>query len=171
MSEESCVSVESTDGYTDIADIGDVNTTNVKRDININDNVKRLKRQFRMTGTANMSDSMSASKVNVLRVSVDKHNDAMARILLISKNTADKKATIESAFRSCKDAFLEVSLALINLLQTKKDGSELVENIKKFVENSLDKISVKASYTNRNPAEAGSALGSLLLLLVLLKIR
>lgn len=143
MSEESNVSLASTDDHT--VEIEDVNTNNVKR----------LKRQLRVAGIADVSDSMSTkllsiSKVNALRASVDKHNDAVAKVLLTSRDSLDKKSIIESAFRACKEAFVEVSLDLINLLEAKKEESGLVISIKKVVEKALDKININGNHITEN---------------------
>lgn len=60
-----------------------------------NNSVKSLKRKLRVSGS-NISEGMSTntlsiSKVNALKFSVDKHNDAIAKILLDSRESIDKK--------------------------------------------------------------------------------
>lgn len=55
---------------------------------------------------------MNTSRVNALRTSVQRHSDAVSKLLLFSKETLDRRATIESAFRACRDAFMEVSISL-----------------------------------------------------------
>lgn len=60
---------------------------------------------------------MNASRINALRNSINTHNDAIAKILLSSKETAEKKSQIESAFRVCKEAFFDLSSACLFLLE------------------------------------------------------
>lgn len=52
---------------------------------------------------------MNVSRINALRNSINTHNDTVAKILLSSKATAEKKSQIESAFRMCKEAFFDLS--------------------------------------------------------------
>lgn len=127
-------------------DAANGSTSNIA-DINTNNNVKRLKRQLRVSG-ATVSDGMSTSslsisKVNALRASLDKHQDAVAKILLASKDTLEKRTAIESGFRACKDAFVEVSLTLINLLEMREREVDLFHNINKVVKEAVDNINDK----------------------------
>lgn len=72
------------------------------------------------SGTLERSfDVLNSSRVNALRATVDRHTDAVSRVLLSSKETLDRRVVIESAFRACRDAFIEVSTVLMSLL----DGS------------------------------------------------
>lgn len=41
------------------------------------------------------------------------------KVFLSSKNSLDKRFTIKSAFRACCDAFMEVSVVLLKLLEKK----------------------------------------------------
>lgn len=83
---------------------------------------RRLTRQSSSAAILNLSggservpiDARNSSRVNALRASVNRHTDI--EILLSSKETVEKRAIIESAFRVCRDAFMEVSVVLLNLL-------------------------------------------------------
>lgn len=55
---------------------------------------------------------LSISKINALKNSVNGYCDEIAKLLLSSKETAERKRVIESAFRVCKEAFLEVATML-----------------------------------------------------------
>lgn len=60
---------------------------------------------------------VDVSRVNALKASIDRHSDAIYKLLLGSKEHLDKRMQIESAFRVCRDAFIEVSSVLTNLLE------------------------------------------------------
>ncbi|XP_020294518.1 uncharacterized protein LOC109860075 [Pseudomyrmex gracilis] len=80
---------------------------------------------------------INVSKINALRASVDRHSDLVAKVLLSSKEHADKKSAIESAFRACKEAFVEVSSVLINILEDKSVDLLTLDDIKKAVKDTL----------------------------------
>lgn len=52
---------------------------------------------------------MNISRINALKASVCKQNDNISQILLSGKETLDRRSKIESAFRMCKEAFMEVT--------------------------------------------------------------
>lgn len=60
---------------------------------------------------------MNVSRINALRNSINSHNDTVAKILLPSKETAEKKLQIESAFRVCKEAFFDLSAACLFMFE------------------------------------------------------
>lgn len=78
--------------------------------------------------------ALTISKINELKQSINDRNDDVSRILLASKDTLEKRKKIEAAFRECKEAFLEVSTVLVNIL---KDGAlsscGIAEVVKKAV--------------------------------------
>lgn len=86
-----------------------------------------------------LSSLFNISKINSLRRSIDRHNDFLAKLLLTSKESSEKCAQIESAFRTCKKAFVEVASALVNLLEKELARIETdVEDIKKAVREVLN---------------------------------
>lgn len=100
----------------------------------------------RQSSAANLSASMSerfsleslnASRVNALRAIVNRHSDAVAKALLNSKEVFEKKATIEAAFRACRDAFMEVSTVLVNLMEERAAGLT-AGDVRKIVGEELD---------------------------------
>jgi len=82
---------------------------------------------------------MTVSKINALRASIGKHEEVLTRIMLTSKESADRRTRIESAFRVCKEAFLDVSSVLAHLLEEKSSGKTMVREIKGVVEDALRK--------------------------------
>lgn len=66
---------------------------------------------------------MNVSRINALRNSISVHNDAVAKILLSSKESAEKKQQIESAFRVCKEAFFDLSSACLYMLENNEPVS------------------------------------------------
>lgn len=102
----------------------------VARESAANDRVQTLTRRASSVSLAidNMSERftvgvMSVSKIHALRKSVMRQHDSVAKILLACKESLDKKAIIESAFRACKEAFLEVSAVLLHTLE-ESDGDK-----------------------------------------------
>jgi len=80
------------------------------------------------------------SRVSFLRESFNVQHDNLARILLTSKETADRRCQVESAFRFCKEAFLEVATTLTNLLEERSaDSTEVIRNA---IRNALEDIKV-----------------------------
>lgn len=69
--------------------------------------------------------NLQVSKINALKVSINEHNDAIVKILLTSKETAEKRTQIESAVRYCKEAFFEVAGMLTHLLEEGERPREL----------------------------------------------
>lgn len=78
------------------------------------------------TGISERSfEVLNASRVNALRATVDRHSDTVSKLLLASKESLEKKAIIEAAFRACRDAFMEVSTVLVNLLDERSATANL----------------------------------------------
>ena len=104
---------------------------------NINTNKRSLlTKQSSDVSISGMSDrSVSRSsgstldRISVLKNSLNEHHDIMIKQLLTSKETADKRNQIESAFRFCKEAFLEVANTLTCLLNENfVDKTDLIKN-------------------------------------------
>ncbi|CAL1671737.1 unnamed protein product [Lasius platythorax] len=91
------------------------------------------------SGTLEKSiEALNVSRVNALRASIERHSDMVSRALLASKKTANNRATIEAAFRACREAFLEVSTVLVNKLEVRiAPGRLMEEDIRKVVEETL----------------------------------
>lgn len=89
---------------------------------------------------------MSVSRIVALKRVVCEHNDKVAKLLLTSKETLDKRSYMEAAFRACKEAFMEVSTVLLEMLQ---DGSgsaaRNLDCIKKAVHDALQEQSAGVS--------------------------
>lgn len=79
------------------------------------------------------SCTLNASKINVLRQSVNVHNKNVSKILLASKETLEKRMQIESAFRACKEAFLELSITYLTLLESRMSAPTVSDEIKSLV--------------------------------------
>ncbi|KAL6418568.1 hypothetical protein ACFW04_012005 [Cataglyphis niger] len=78
-----------------------------------------------------------------LRATVNRHTDAVSKLLLSSKETLEKRRIIESAFRACRDAFMEVSTVLTSLIDERSTSYTAVD-IKKVVVEVLDDLNRKA---------------------------
>lgn len=113
-----------------------------------NENINTDSASKRLSGvtnvlTRNMSDkticegSLVISKVGALTASVNSHTYAVLKMLLTSKETAEKRAIIESAFRVCRDAFLEVSAVLVHSLEEKAVDNVSVQ---KFVRDAVREV-------------------------------
>ena len=76
---------------------------------------------------------------SALKQSIHSHCDKVADILLASKNTKDKKAQIEAAFCYCKEAFVELSVAYINLLSN-SSHTPLLESIGEVVRGAVMEV-------------------------------
>lgn len=81
-----------------------------------------------------LSTEVTVSRANVLRSVIKKHCDSVMNLLLGSKELLDKRKTVESAFRACHDAFVELHTAYVSLLgeRTTVEGVK-IEEIKKAV--------------------------------------
>ncbi|RLU15086.1 hypothetical protein DMN91_012973 [Ooceraea biroi] len=91
-----------------------------------------------------VGDRLSASGVNSLRRSVNRHNDNVAKVLLGSKDSIEKRKSLESAFRACKEAFFEVSAAYLSLLDERQTGqnSLKLDDIRTVSDNALENFSL-----------------------------
>lgn len=76
---------------------------------------------------------MNGARINTLRAAVEKQCNTITKDLLSNKETADKRSKIETAFRTCRDAFMEVSTILINLIEEKERKGLTIDNIKKTI--------------------------------------
>lgn len=85
------------------------------------------------SGVSEAGIFMNMSRLNALKLSVAKHDENLAKILLSSKESLEKRSQIAAAFRVCKEAFMEVTTVLANLIEEKVKGSSLMEDMKKAV--------------------------------------
>jgi len=83
---------------------------------------------------------MNASKINALRQSINRHNDNVSKILLASKESLDRRTQIESAFRACKEAFIELSSAYLTLLENGTASPITSEELKNVIDKSVSKV-------------------------------
>lgn len=63
-----------------------------------------------------LSASFTSDKIKALRSAVDKNTEVVTRLLLSSKESLERRKAIETAFRVCRETFLEVSAACVGLL-------------------------------------------------------
>lgn len=85
--------------------------------------------------------SIDASRANALRATVNWHIETISRLLLSSKENLDKRSQIESAFRACRDAFIEISTVLVNLLDERAiNTNQVVNDIKREIDVALDDL-------------------------------
>ena len=106
-------------------------------------NIVRRSSCSNMSGTSDRSAGsiMNISPLNALRSTVNSHHKAVNKILLSSKETADRKTTIDTAFRVCKEAFLDLSSACIAMLENKTESSTLsLVDVKSALEDVLSKF-------------------------------
>lgn len=67
-------------------------------------------------------------RVNELKAVVNNHTDNIIKVLSTSIKSLEKRCAIESAFRVCSDAFMEVSTILINMLEEcQLSGKDLIK--------------------------------------------
>lgn len=90
------------------------------------------------------NNNLRLSKINSLKVSMNKHSDVVAKILLTSKDTAEKRGQIESAFRFCREAFLEMANTLTCMID--EGSSERINNMKQAVRDALENMGVEGAY-------------------------
>ncbi|XP_011859674.1 PREDICTED: uncharacterized protein LOC105557119 [Vollenhovia emeryi] len=85
---------------------------------------------------------VSAARVVALRHSVNEHHDGISKLLLSSKESLEKRMLIESAFRECKEAFVELSTAYLNLIENNSQSQQtwLTETIRGTVDDALNDI-------------------------------
>lgn len=76
---------------------------------------------------------LSANRMGALKAALYRHNNAISKVLLGSKETLDKKKIIESAFRACKEAFLKLSAAYLGLLEGSTTAFPSLIDIKEVV--------------------------------------
>jgi len=60
---------------------------------------------------------LNVSRVNALRRSINDHSDKVSELLSASKIASDKRTKIEVALRVSREAFAEISVAYIGLLE------------------------------------------------------
>lgn len=85
---------------------------------NVNKRLTKHTSNLNVTGVSEVEvDSivMNISRINALKASVSKQND-ISKLLLSGRETLDKRSKIESAFRICKEAFMEVTTVLTHML-------------------------------------------------------
>lgn len=105
-------SSSSSDTFIETSDV--INSENV----NINKEAYIVKFSTSVPGMSCVSDRSWSShllilKINVLKVLINNHNDTVSKILLGSKESIKLKAQIETDFRSCKEAFVELRWFLL----------------------------------------------------------
>jgi len=77
--------------------------------------------------------NLNVFRINALRISVDRQCELVNRIILTSKETMERRSQVDAALHVCRNAFLEMSIVLVNLLDER--SSELnIDNIKKVQE-------------------------------------
>lgn len=81
----------------------------------------------------------NVSRITELRQSINKHNDRIAKLLLSSKETSERRTIVEAAFRACRDAFNEVTTVLIGVLNDKSEAKSLdLDGVKRVVLDALN---------------------------------
>lgn len=65
---------------------------------------------------------MSASRVLAMRCSIDDRVNAISKILLTSKVSSDKRYQIESAIKTCKEAFFVLFTVFLCMLKERKNS-------------------------------------------------
>lgn len=120
-----------------------------------------------LSGPSGMSERLSggtliSSRVNALRAAVNGHADSVAKFILSSKESLEKRTNAESAFRACKDAFLEVSAILMGVLdeRTVSSASLSAGEIGRIVAEVLDDHHKKTVHNDRNNCQVGGVGGA-----------
>lgn len=108
---------------------------------------------------------MNASRVNALRRSVNEHVNAVSRLLMTSKDSAEKRSQIGSSIRSCKEAFFELSAVYLCLLEEKRSDRLSSESIKNIITQTISQFGVEtcreeSPSTRSYAAVAGSSIPS-----------
>lgn len=113
---------------------------------------RRLARLFRMTSMLESSfEALNISRVSALRIMIERHRDTVSRILLTRKESLEKRSMIESAFRACRDAFVEMSDVFTNLLEERSTHNNSLEaDIRKAVVDTLDETRGRGSMAEGN---------------------
>ncbi|XP_020295237.1 uncharacterized protein LOC109860519 [Pseudomyrmex gracilis] len=93
---------------------------------------------------------MNVSRVHAMRRSISEHANAVSRLLLTSKDSSDRRFQIESAFRSCKEAFFELSTLYLYLLEERKNDSLSPESVKNIITQALSQFNVESSRENHD---------------------
>ncbi|XP_020297161.1 uncharacterized protein LOC109861773 [Pseudomyrmex gracilis] len=98
------------------------------------------RRLTRVTSGSNIVSNarINVSKINALRVSVDRNSDVISKLLLSSKETVEKRSLIESAFRACREAFIEVSTVLAHILEERPVDHPTLDDIRGVVTEVLE---------------------------------
>ncbi|XP_071651374.1 uncharacterized protein [Temnothorax longispinosus] len=109
------------------------NNGNKPPDVNINTRGLAKRLSASNLSALDRSCNMNASRVNAMRQSINNHHDNVAKILLACKESKDRKAQIDSAFRFCKEAFLEFSTAYLSLLDGGGNATPLSGDLKSFI--------------------------------------
>lgn len=84
---------------------------------------------------ASTGAALTISDLNMLKQSINMHNDTVAKNLPSSKDSVERRKEFEIAFRECKEAFLVISTVLAHLLEEKtvKNEETLAVTVKKAV--------------------------------------
>ncbi|XP_024876853.1 uncharacterized protein LOC112457818 [Temnothorax curvispinosus] len=126
-----------------------------------NTNINITKGLTRTLSAANLQNSvLNASKVNALRQSLNRHHDNVSRLLLTSKENLEKRTQIDSAFRACKEAFIELSAAYLKMIESDSQQVNIAETVRSIVGDALsdahDKLTASLS-GNLQPIEQRNA--------------
>lgn len=68
-----------------------------------------------------LAGSQVASRINALRRSVDERYDSVSSLLLGSKESLERRTQIHSAFKICKETFIEVAGMMMGALEGGRD--------------------------------------------------
>ena len=92
------------------------------------------------SGTQESSfEALNLSRVKSLKATVERHSDIISKLMLSSKESLEKRTTIESAFRACRDAFMEISTVFTYMLEERMSSNNLtVEDVKAVVEEVME---------------------------------
>lgn len=87
---------------------------------------------------------MNASRVHTMRRSINEHVNAVSKLLLTSKDSSERRCQIESALRSCKEAFFELSTIYLCLLEEKKNDQRSMDSIKSMISQALTQFGAQS---------------------------
>lgn len=101
--------------------------------------------------------SLMVSKVNALRRSVEDHSKVLTQLLLTSKDSRGRRDQISSAFRSCKDAFMELTGIVSQLIGSDNRTTEAltVDDIRKVLRETLREESERTERLRVARSETG----------------
>ena len=102
---------------------------------------------------------LDALRINEMRKSMDVCHNNIAKLLLSSKETLDRRSQLESAFRFCKEAFLELSSAYLNLVASERTPERVtIEGVRDVIEGAL--ADFRVSLSSRETASGAAPSGA-----------